>query len=184
MPTPSLADYAPRQYDPGASALKRAFWYIVNALVFHSWLFPCSRIKVTLLRLFGARIGKGVVIKPRVNIKHPWRLVVGDYVWVGEGVWIDNLVMVEMGSNVCISQNALLLTGSHDYTDPAFRLTLGEIHVDDGTWIAASVVVCPGVRCRRNAVITVGSVLRRDAEAGGGYSGIPAMLVRQRVIRS
>ena len=184
LPTPSLADYDPHQYDPGASVLKRACWYIVNALVFHSWLFPCSRVKVSLLRLFGAKIGNGVVIKPRVNIKHPWRLVVGDNVWIGEGAWIDNLVKVEIGSDVCISQEALLLTGSHDYTDRTFRLILGEIHMEDGVWIAASVVVCPGVRCARNAVITVGSVLRKDAEAGGVYSGNPAMLVRQRIIRS
>lgn len=140
-------------------------------------------IKILLLRLFGAKVGTGVVIKPRVNIKHPWRLVVGENVWIGEGVWIDNLVKVEIGSNVCISQEALLLTGSHDYTDRKFRLTLGEIHLEDGVWIAANVVVCPGVRCARNAVITVGSVLRKDAEAGGVYAGIPAMLLRQRIIR-
>lgn len=183
LPTPSLTDYAPHQYDPGASAPKRACWYIVNALVFHSWLCPCSRIKVILLRLFGAKVGKDIVIKPRVNIKHPWRLVVGDNVWIGERVWIDNLVKVEIGSNVCISQGALLLTGSHDYTDPAFRLILGEIYLEDGVWIAASAVVCPGVRCACNAVITVGSVLRKDAEVGGVYAGNPAVLVRQRIIR-
>ena len=183
LPTPSLADYALRQYDPGAIVLKRACWYIVNAFVFHSWLFPCSRIKVSFLRLFGAKVGNGVVIKPRVNIKHPWRLVVGNHVWIGEGVWIDNLVKVEIGSNVCLSQGAVLLTGSHDYTDVTFRLILGEIHLEDGVWIAANVVVCPGVRCARNAVITVGSVLRKDAELGGVYAGIPAMLIRQRIIR-
>lgn len=183
LATPSLADYAPCQYDPDASVLKRACWYIVNALMFHSWLCPCSRIKISILRLFSAKVGKGVVIKPRVNIKHPWRLVVGDYVWIGEGVWIDNLVKVEIGSNVCISQGVLLLTGSHDHTDMAFRLILGEIHLEDGVWIAANAVVCPGVRCARNAVITVGSVLRKDAEAGGVYAGNPAMLVRQRIIR-
>ncbi len=184
MPTPSLADYAPRQYDPGASALKRACWYIVNALIFHSWLCPCSLVKVSLLRLFGAKIGNGVVIKPRVNIKHPWRLAIGDHVWVGEGVWIDNLVKVEIGSNVCLSQGALLLTGSHDYSDKAFRLILGEIYLEDGVWIAANVAVCPGVRCGQNSVITVSSVIRKNSEAGGVYAGNPAVLVRQRILRS
>lgn len=184
LPTPSLGDYAPSQYDPGASFFTRLCWYIVNALVFTSWLFPYTRLKVLLLRLFGAKVGRGVVIKPRVNIKHPWRLVIGDYVWVGEGVWIDNLVKVEIGSNVCISQGALLLTGSHDYSDVAFRLILGEIYVEDGVWIAANTVVCPGVRCRRNAVITVGSVLRKDAEVAGVYAGNPATLVRHRTIRN
>lgn len=178
--TPSLADYAPGQYKPGASALKRSCWYVINALLFHSWLLPSSCVKASLLRMFGAKVGLGVVIKPRVNIKHPWRLVIGDHVWIGEGVWIDNLVKVEIGSNVCISQGAVLLTGSHDYSDVAFRLILGEINVEDGAWIAANAVVCPGVCCRRNAVITVGSVLRKDAEVGGVYAGNPAVLVRNR----
>jgi putative colanic acid biosynthesis acetyltransferase WcaF len=119
-----------------------------------------------------------------VNIKHPWRLVVGDHVWIGEGVWIDNLAKVEIGSNVCISQGALLLTGSHDYTVPAFTLVLGEIYLEDGVWVAANAVLCPGVRCARNAVITVGSILRKDAEVGGVYAGNPAVLVRQRIIRN
>ncbi len=184
FPTPSLADYQPGQYDPGASVFKRVCWYTVNSILFHSWLFPCSRIKILLLRVFGAKVGLGVVIKPIVNIKHPWRLTVGDHVWIGEGVWIDNLVKVEIGANVCLSQGALLLTGSHDYSDVAFRLILGEICLEAGVWIAANVVVCPGVRCGQNAVITVGSVLRKDAEAGGVYAGNPAVRVRHRAIRN
>lgn len=184
LPTPTLARYAPDQYDQGASLFIRLCWYVVNAFVFSSWLFPCTRLKAALLRLFGAKVGRGAVIKPRVNIKHPWRLVIGDYVWVGEGVWIDNLVKVEIGSNVCISQGALLLTGSHDYSDMAFRLVLGEIYVEDGVWLAANAVVCPGIRCRRNSVITVGSVLRKDAEVAGVYAGNPATLVRHRIIQN
>lgn len=183
-PTQSLVNYAPHQYDPGGGALKRVCWYVINALLFHSWLLPSSRMKASLLRIFGAKVGLGVVIKPRVNIKHPWRLSIGDHVWIGEGVWIDNLVKVEIGANVCVSQGALLLTGSHDYSDVAFRLILGEIYLEDGVWIAANVVVCPGVRCGQNAVITVGSVLRKNAEAGGVYAGNPAAKVRQRAIRN
>jgi putative colanic acid biosynthesis acetyltransferase WcaF len=110
--------------------------------------------------------------------------VAGDHVWIGEGVWIDNLVKIEIGSNVCISQAALLLTGNHDYGDPAFRLLLGEIFLEDGVWLGAKAVVCPGVRCARNSVITAGSVIREDAEANGVYVGNPATLARRRVIRS
>jgi len=182
--TPSLADYSLGNYDTGAGILKKICWYIVNALVFHSWLCPCSRIKVVLLRIFGAKVGTGVVIKPRVNIKYPWQLKVGDHVWIGEGVWIDNLVKVVISSNVCISQGGVLLTGNHDYTDPAFGLILGEIYLEEGVWIGANAIVCPGVRCARNAVLTVGSVLRKDAEGNGIYAGNPAVLTRNRIIRS
>lgn len=180
---PSLADYVSGQYDPGANWFKRTSWYLVNAIIFQSWLCPMSSVKAALLRIFGAHIGAGLVIKPRVNIKHPWRLTLGDHVWIGEGVWIDNLVMVHIGSNVCLSQGAYILTGSHDYSDPSFRLILGEVYLEDGAWIAARSMVCPGVRCGRNAVITVGSVLRKNAESDGIYAGNPAELVRKRTIR-
>jgi putative colanic acid biosynthesis acetyltransferase WcaF len=119
-----------------------------------------------------------------VNIKHPWRLIIGDHVWIGEGVWLDNLVTVHIESNVCLSQGALVLTGSHDYSDPFFRLILCEVHIEEGVWIAARSIVCPGVRCGRNAVITAGSVLRKDAEPNGVYAGNPAVLVRKRVIHN
>ncbi|MDF0651198.1 MAG: WcaF family extracellular polysaccharide biosynthesis acetyltransferase [Nitrospira sp.] len=181
---PSLADYVPGQYDPGARWFKRGCWYFINAFIFRSCLFPLSSVKACLLRIFGAHIGKRLVIKPRVNIKHPWRLIIDDDVWIGEEVWIDNLVPVHIGSNVCLSQGALVLTGSHDYSDPSFRLTLGEVHLEDGAWVAARSMVCPGVRCGRNAVITAGSVLRKDAEPDGVYAGNPAVLVRSRVIRN
>lgn len=179
---PSMADYLPGQYDPGANVLKRCCWYFINALIFRSWLVPICNVKIFLLRIFGARVGAGLVIKPRVNIKHPWRLIIGDHVWIGEEVWIDNLVTVHIGSNVCLSQGALILTGSHDYTDPSFRLILGEVYLEDGAWIAARSMVCPGVRCGRNAVITAGSVVRKDAEPDGIYAGNPAVCVRKRVI--
>jgi len=181
---PSLADYAPGQYAPGANWFKRVCWYFINVFIFQSWLLPFSSVKALLLRIFGARVGVGLVIKPRVNIKHPWRLIIGDHVWIGEDVWIDNLVTVHIGSNVCLSQGALVLTGSHDYSDPSFRLTLGEVNLEDGAWVAARSMVCPGVRCGRNAVITAGSVLRKDAEPDGVYTGNPAVLVRRRIIRS
>jgi putative colanic acid biosynthesis acetyltransferase WcaF len=181
---PSLADYVPGQYDPGANWFKRGCWYLINAFIFQSWLFPLSGAKASLLRIFGAQIGMGLVIKPRVNIKHPWHLIIGDHVWIGEGVWIDNLVGVHIGSNVCLSQGALVLTGSHDYSDPAFHLMFGEVFLEDGAWIAARSMVCPGVRCGRNAVITAGSVLRKDAEPDGVYAGNPALLVRKRVIHN
>ena len=98
-----LAQYDNRGYDPGAGTAKRALWYVVNAVLFDSWLWPASSLKVTVLRLFGARVGHGVVIKPRVNIKYPWHLTLGDHVWLGEGVWIDNLATVVIASRPMLS---------------------------------------------------------------------------------
>lgn len=178
-----LSHYDNRRYYPGAGTLKRALWYVVNALIFHSWLWPASRLKCALLRLFGATIGTGVRIKPRVNIKYPWHLSIGDHVWIGEDVWIDNLTTVSIGSNVCLSQGAYLLTGNHDYKDPAFGLIVKPIVIEDGAWIAARSIVCPGVRLGYQSVLTVGSVLTRDAQPNGIYRGAPAERVGEREIR-
>lgn len=178
----NLARYDNRHYHPGAGLVKRALWYVVNALLFHSWLWPESRLKCALLRAFGARIGDKVVVKPRVNIKYPWNLRLGDHVWLGEGVWIDSLAPVHIGSNVCISQEAYLLTGNHNYKDPAFGLVVKEVRIEDGVWIGARAMVCPGVHVRRNTVLTVGSVLQTDSEEDGIYRGNPAQWIRQRRI--
>lgn len=176
----NLALYDNSHYSPGGGRVRRALWYVVNALVFNSWLCPFSGFKSSVLRVFGARLGRGVVIKPRVNIKYPWNLTVGDHVWIGEGVWIDNLTTVAIDSHVCISQGAYLLTGNHDYKDPAFGLMVGEIHVERAVWVGARAVVCPGVRVARGTVLTAGSILRTDSEPAGIYSGNPAAWVRRR----
>lgn len=148
-----------------------------------SWL-PISPLKVRVLRLFGAKIGIGVNIKPCVNVKYPWLLEVGDYSWIGENVWIDNLAKVKIGNNVCISQGAMLLCGNHNYKKTTFDLMIGEITLEDGSWIGAQSVVCPGVTVHTHAVLGVSSVACRDLEAYGVYQGSPAVRVRERVINS
>ena len=177
-----LHQFTKKGYHPGRSACVRSAWFIANAVTFDTWLLPHYRAKSLILRLFGARIGERVVIKPRVKIKHPWRLSVGDHSWIGEGAWIDNLADIEIGSNVCISQDAYLLTGNHDYTDPRFGLITRPIVVEDGAWIGARAVVCPGVRVASHSVLSVGSVLTKDTEPYGIYAGNPAGLLKRRVI--
>jgi putative colanic acid biosynthesis acetyltransferase WcaF len=137
-----------------------------------------------LLRLFGATIGRGVVIKPRVNIKYPWNLSIGDHTWIGEQVWLDSLVDIDIGSHVCISQGAYLLTGNHDYGDETFNLVTKPITVQDSVWIGAFVIVCPGVTVRRNGVLSVRSVVSADTEEGWIYKGSPAVKIRPRRIRN
>jgi len=143
--------------------------------------FPSS-FKNRLLRWFGAKVDNGVVIKPNVNIKYPWFLEIGNDCWIGEGVWIDNLAKVTIGSNVVLSQGSYLLTGSHDYKKETFDLVLGEIVLEEGVWVGAKATVCPGVTCKSHAVLAVGSVATKDLEAYGIYQGNPAEKKRERVI--
>jgi putative colanic acid biosynthesis acetyltransferase WcaF len=155
-------------------------WYFVNYFIIASVLPWPYRFKTFLLRSFGAKVGKRLVIKTLVRIKNPWRLNIGDNCWIGESVWIDNLENVSIGNNVCISQGAMLLTGNHDYTLSNFPYRLGGIIIEDGVWIGAKSVVCPGVICKSHSVLTVNSVASKKMENYMVYSGNPALVVKQR----
>jgi putative colanic acid biosynthesis acetyltransferase WcaF len=176
-----LSSYNNNWYKPGGK-IKTILWYFTNAVFFTSYLNPLSGLKVKLLQLFGAKIGQGVVIKPGVNIKYPWLLEIGDHSWIGEKVWIDNLAMITIGSNVCISQGAMLLCGNHNYKKPTFDLIVKEIVLEDGVWIGAQSVVCPGVTCHSHSILSVSSVANKDLESYTIYQGNPALLVRKREI--
>lgn len=177
-----LSQYDNSWYNPGGSSLKRVLWYFANILFLMNPLNPISCVKVRLLRCFGAKIGKGVVIKPSVNIKYPWNLSIGDYTWIGENVWIDNLVQVTIGSNVCVSQGAMLLCGNHNYKKSTFDLMVGKIVLEDGCWVGAQSVVCPGVTLHSHAVLGVASVANKNLDAYTIYQGNPAQMVRKRII--
>lgn len=176
-----LSSYNNSWYNPGAGKVKRAFWFIVNACFFSSW-FPLNGVKVFLLRSFGAKVGRGIVIKPRVNIKYPWKLSIGNCVWIGEEVWIDNLDHVTLGENTCLSQGSYILTGNHNFKKASFDLITKPIVIEEGVWIGARAVVCPGVTCASHSVLTVGSVATKDLSSYGLYSGNPAVLIKQRKI--
>jgi putative colanic acid biosynthesis acetyltransferase WcaF len=182
MKQTNLSLYNNLPYHPGGNALKRVLWYYVNILFFKSGLFPFYGIKNSLLRLFGAKIGKQVEIKPCVNIKYPWRLIIGNEVWIGENVWIDNLVPVIIGNNVCISQGATLLTGNHNYKKDTFDLITGSIVLEDGVWIGAFAIVNNGITAASHAVLAGGSVATKNLDAYSIYQGNPAVKTRGRII--
>ncbi len=166
---------------PGASIITRAIWYLVNRLFFISY-FPFSSVKIFLLKFFGAKIGKGLVLKPHINIKYPWRLTIEDNSWIGEGVWIDNLADVVIGQNCCLSQGAMILCGNHNYKLTSFDLMIDKIIIEDGVWIGAKAIVCPGVTCSTHAVLTAGSVAVSSLEPYSIYQGNPAIKIKERVI--
>lgn len=180
--TTDLSKYDNSWYNTGGGSVKRLLWYFCNILFIKNGWNPSSGLKVEVLRLFGAKIGKEVMIKPCVNVKYPWNLEIGDYTWIGEGVWIDNLCQVTIGSNVCISQGAMLLCGNHNYKKDTFDLIVSDVTLEDGVWICAHSVVCPGVICHSHSVLSVKSVANSNLDAYGIYSGTPAVKIRERVI--
>ena len=178
----NLAAYDNSWFKTGAGKIKLLLWYFTNVLFFRNALNPSVGIKVLLLRMFGAKIGKGVIIKPSVNIKYPWKLAVGDHSWIGENVWIDNLENVTIGAHCCLSQGSMLLTGNHNYRKTTFDLIVKEIILEDGAWIGAFAIVCPGVTVKSHAVLAVNSVAGETLQPYSVYKGNPAVLVRERNI--
>lgn len=180
--TVDLSIYNNSWYKPEGTPIKRFLWYFTNILFLKNALNPCNRFKIVLLKIFGAKLGSNITIKPSVNIKYPWRLSIGNNVWIGENVWIDNLADVVIGNNVCISQGAMLLCGNHNYKKTTFDLMVGNIVLKEGSWVGAQSIVCPNVTLHENSILTVGSVAVHDLEANGIYQGNPAKKIRERFI--
>jgi putative colanic acid biosynthesis acetyltransferase WcaF len=176
----ALKTFNANNFDKGRGKLIQLIWIFLNALFLKNPWFIFMGFKVFLLRSFGAKIGRGIVIKPNVNIKFPWKLVVGNDVWIGEGVWIDNLDRVTIGDDACLSQGALLLTGNHDYKSSSFDYKNEPISIGNGVWIGAKTVVCPGVICEDESILTVGSVATKNLRSLGIYQGNPAVYIRER----
>jgi putative colanic acid biosynthesis acetyltransferase WcaF len=182
MQKTDLSAYNNANFKPGGNALKRFLWFYVNAVFFKTSLLPLSGFKAFILRLFGATIGSNVTFKPCINIKYPWHLSIGSYTWIGENVWLDCLVPITIGSNVCISQGAVLITGSHNYKKSTFDLITGTIVLEDGVWIGAAAIINHSITVGTHAVLTSGSVATGDLEAHGIYQGNPAVKIRVRQI--
>ena len=179
----NLSNFDNRWYAPGRGLCVRTLWFFFNAVFLQNPLNPSSWIKVTILRLFGAEIGKGVVLKPGINVKYPWNLQIGDHSWVGENVWLDSLAQISIGNNCCISQGAYFCTGNHDWTDPAFGLIVKPIAVEDGAWVGAQATVLPGVTIGSHSIVTAGSTVSKNTSPSMIYAGNPAQTVKVREIR-
>jgi putative colanic acid biosynthesis acetyltransferase WcaF len=178
-----LAAFDNDWYRPGRSHLTQALWFFFGLPILRSSVLPLSSAKRGLLRLFGARIGRGTVIKPGVRVKYPWLFATGEHCWIGEDCWIDNMAPVTLGSNVCISQGAYLCTGNHDWSDPAFGLTVNSIEIRDGAWVGAKAFLAPGVDVSECAVVVAGSVITQDIPPFEIYGGNPAVFIRKREIK-
>jgi putative colanic acid biosynthesis acetyltransferase WcaF len=175
-----LASFSTKGFDRGAGSLKEGLWLLVRLVLFQLCPLKFSGLKAAVLRCFGASVGRGVVFKPGLKITFPWKLTVGDHVWLGEECWLLNLAPITIESNVCISQRAFLCSGNHNYKSPAFDLITKPIRLESGAWIGASAFVGPGVTVGTHAVLTAGSVAAKDLQPYGVYQGNPAALTKMR----
>ncbi len=167
-------------YSRGKSKLVEAIWYLCKILLFMSPLPWPSSLKVRILRLFGAKIGVGLCIKPCVNIHMPWRLEIGDFVSIGEEVFILNFEKVTIGDQATLSQRAFICCGNHDFRDPGFPYRNAPITIGEGVWVGASVFVGPGVTIGTDTIVAAASVVFSNLPANRIYKGNPCVDVGPR----
>jgi len=164
----------------GRSRFVEVAWYFTRR-VFFTTSFPWpSSAKAAILRAFGARVGRGVVLKPSVAIHFPWKLTLGDHVWIGEKAWILNFEPVSIGSHACVSQDAFLCAGNHDYRTTDFRYRNAPISIGEGAWVGARSFVAPGVKIGRECIVSAGSVVTTNLPEGMVCSGSPCAPVKPR----
>lgn len=161
----SLRDFTGENYSRGRPFPVQVLWMLVSRCVTMRWWCP-NRLRVFILRGFGARIGAGTLIRHDVRIHWPWKLTVGRDTWIGESAWILNLEPVTIGSNTCISQGVLLCTGSHDRFSPTFEFDNAPIFVGDSVWIAARATILRGVRIADGATVGATGLVAQDVADG------------------
>lgn len=150
-------------YDKGRRVLWQAAWFAVSHLIFQAWWLP-ARLRPSILRTFGAEVGAGCNIRNGVRIHWPWKLNLGDHVWIGEGALLLNLEHITVGNHVCISQEAVLCTGSHDVRSPSFEYDNAPIVIGDGAWITLRAVVLRGVVVPEGGLAPAGSLVCRPSD--------------------
>jgi putative colanic acid biosynthesis acetyltransferase WcaF len=173
-----LSLYSTAGFDRGAARWKEAAWLATKWCFFQTTVPWPSALRSNLLRWFGAQVGKGVVIRANVNITFPWRLVIGDNVWLGEEVMILSLAPVEIESHVCVSQRSFLCTGSHDHRRKTFNLIVRSITLRRGCWVAAQSFIGPGVEVGSGSVVSAGSVVMTSIPEHSLVKGNPAVVVK------
>ncbi|PWJ40933.1 putative colanic acid biosynthesis acetyltransferase [Sediminitomix flava] len=164
----------------GRNAIWVQIWWVVQSMLFGTSLQFMYGWRRFLLRLFGAEIGKNVIIRPSVKVTYPWKLSVGDNSWIGDDVVLYTLGTIKIGKNSVVSQRSYLCTGSHDYSQITFPIFEKSIKIEDEVWIATDVYIGPGVEICSGSVVGARSSVFKNIEKKGVYVGSPVRYVKTR----
>lgn len=182
-PLVDLRKYNSSKYDRGRPGWYVLLWWLVQAITFPLSLHTFNSFRCWLLRLFGAKVGTGVVIRPTARFTYPWKVEIGDYSWIGDNVVFYSLELIAIGSHCVISQECYLCTGSHDLEDAAFALCTAPIMIGNGVWVATDCFIAPGVCIGANTVIGAKSSVFKNIPAQQVCWGTPALPKYQRQVR-
>ncbi|NJL86134.1 MAG: colanic acid biosynthesis acetyltransferase WcaF [Leptolyngbyaceae cyanobacterium SM1_1_3] len=178
-----------RRYDqswfvPGRPRWLIMLWWLVQAIAFPLTLHAHHAPRRRLLRWFGASIGEGVVIRPTARFTYPWKVTIGNYSWIGDDVVLYSLDTIQIGCHCVVSQKSYLCTGSHNSSDPTFRLETAPILIENGVWIATDCFIGPGVSIGANTLIGTRSSVFSNQPQQHICWGTPCRPVRSRMIQN
>jgi putative colanic acid biosynthesis acetyltransferase WcaF len=165
----------------GRNAFVVQLWWIVQGTFFRMSPQFLYGFRNFLLRLFGAKIGKKVIIRPTARITYPWKVSIGDYSWIGDDVVLYSLGEIEIGKNVVISQKSYICTASHDYLQSDFPIFAKKSTIEDECWLATDVFVSPGITIGEGSVIGSRSSVYKDIPSNKVCIGSPAKIIRERI---
>jgi putative colanic acid biosynthesis acetyltransferase WcaF len=156
-------------------------WWIVQNTIF-AWspqfLYGWRRF---LLRLFGAKIGRGVLIRSTVKITYPWNVEIGDYSWIGENNVLYSLGKIYIGKNVALAHQVYINTGGHDYKKVSFDIFAKDVIIEDQCWITNDVYIAPGVTIGKGTIIAARSSVFKSISEGKIFAGTPAKEIKNRL---
>ena len=164
----------------GRSGLVVQLWWIIDFFFFKlspQFMYGWRR---WLLKLFGAKIGVGVIIRPTVSITYPWKVSIGDYSWIGDDVVLYSLGEIKIGKNAVVSQKSYICSASHDYGKSDFPIWSKKVTIEDECWLATDVYVAPGVTIGQGTVIGARSSVFKDLPSGKVCTGCPAKIIKDR----
>ncbi len=164
----------------GRSAALVQLWWLVEATLFRHSPQIFYGWRRFLLRLFGASIGRGVLVRPSVEITYPWKVSIGDHSWIGDHAVLYSLAEIHIGAHSVVSQRCYLCTGSHDPESAEFAIVALPIHIGSQCWLASDVFVAPGITVSDAAVVGARSSVFHDLPAAMICYGSPAQPVRRR----
>jgi putative colanic acid biosynthesis acetyltransferase WcaF len=167
----------------GRSAFTVQLWWMIQDILFRLSPQAFFGWRVFLLRTFGATIGKNVRIRPTVRVNFPWKLSIGDNVWVGDDCIFYNLAPISLGSNVALAHSVYMCTGLHDYTKVDFPIDALPIRVEDQVWLTNDIFVGPGVTVGRGCVVGARSSVLHDLPPGMVCYGSPAKPAKPRIMK-
>ncbi|PWJ55983.1 putative colanic acid biosynthesis acetyltransferase WcaF [Dyadobacter jejuensis] len=165
----------------GRSAIVVQLWWIIQSTLF-AWspqfLYPWRRF---LLRLFGAHIGKGVLIRSSAKFTYPWNISIGDYCWIGEDNVFYSLGKIQLGNHVALAHKVYLNTGGHEYDKVTFDIFAKPVIIEDECWLTNDVYIAPGVVIGKGTIVAARSSVLHSLPSGKICVGTPAKPIKNRI---